>query len=93
MNAWLLINLSLSLSLQVNVEMVLKTLKENGVNATKLIVETVPMIASEDWTKTLQENKVCVCVCVCGNRKQEALLLRKTPNIIFVFHVNVCVYV
>ena len=73
--------------------MVLKTLKENGVNATKLIVETVPMIASEDWTKTLQENKVCVCVCVCGNRKQEALLLRKTPNIIFVFHVNVCVYV
>lgn len=38
--------------------MVLKTLKENGANATKLILAAVPAIAQQDWTKTIQDLKV-----------------------------------
>ena len=38
--------------------MVLKTLKLNGANATKLILAVVPEIAKQDWTKTRQELKV-----------------------------------
>ena len=38
--------------------MVLKTLKENGANATKLILAAVPEIAKQDWTKTQQDLKV-----------------------------------
>lgn len=44
--------------LQVNVEMVRKTLKENGTIATKLILAAVPALAKQDWTKTRQELKV-----------------------------------
>ena len=47
-----------SVPLQVNVEMVIKTLKENGANATKLILAAVPALAKQDWTKTRQELKV-----------------------------------
>ena len=42
----------------MTVEMVLKTLKLNGANATKLILAVVPEIAKQDWTKTRQELKV-----------------------------------
>jgi prolyl-tRNA editing enzyme YbaK/EbsC (Cys-tRNA(Pro) deacylase) len=45
-------------NVQVTVEMVLKTLKLNGANATKLILAVVPEIAKQDWTKTRQELKV-----------------------------------
>ena len=38
--------------------MVLKTLKLNGANATKLILAVVPEIAKQDWTKTRQELQV-----------------------------------
>ena len=43
---------------KVNVEMVMKTLKENGANATKLILAAVPALAKQDWTKTTQDLKV-----------------------------------
>ena len=38
--------------------MVLKTLKENGANATKLILAAVPELAKQDWSKTTQALKV-----------------------------------
>lgn len=38
--------------------MVLKNLKENGERAKQIIVAAVPMIASEDWTETLEDCKV-----------------------------------
>ena len=41
--------------LQVNVGMVLRTLKENGEKATKLIRRAVALMAQEEWTKTIEE--------------------------------------
>ena len=38
--------------------MVLKTLKDNGLKAKQILLTAVPMIAAEDWTQTLQQNKV-----------------------------------
>ena len=38
--------------------MVLKTLKENGTHAAKLILAVVPLIAQEDWTETIDGHKV-----------------------------------
>ena len=49
--------------LQVNVAMVIKTLQSNGEKAKKLILAAVPLIAQEDWTETLQQNKVLRCHC------------------------------
>ena len=46
--------------MQVNVAMVLKTLKANGDKAKQLILSVVPIIASEDWTEILRQNKVKV---------------------------------
>ena len=51
--------------------MVLKTLKLNGANATKLILAVVPEIAKQDWTKTRQELKVKIrerihCMCIAA---------------------------
>ena len=40
---------------QVNVGMVLKTLKENGERATKLICRAVALMAQEEWSKTIEE--------------------------------------
>ena len=36
----------------------MKTLKENGANATKLILAAVPELAKQDWSKTSQALKV-----------------------------------
>ena len=36
----------------------MKTLKENGANATKLILAAVPELAKQDWSKTSQDLKV-----------------------------------
>ena len=44
---------SVVLSLQVNVPMVMKTMKENGEKAVKLILAAVPMIAQEQWHVTI----------------------------------------
>ncbi len=41
--------------------MVLKTLKENGERATKLIRRAVEMIAQDDWTDTIEELTVSYC--------------------------------
>ena len=43
---------------QVNVGMVMKTLKENGERAIKLICKAVTMIAHEEWKQTIQELSV-----------------------------------
>lgn len=40
---------------QVNVAMVLKTLKENGEKATKLIRRAVALMAQEEWSSTMDE--------------------------------------
>ena len=40
--------------------MVIKTLQSNGEKAKKLILAAVPLIAQEDWTETLQQNRVCI---------------------------------
>lgn len=48
----------------VNVEMVIKTLKENGEHACKLILEAVSMITQEDWTEDLKEHKALVKISV-----------------------------
>ena len=44
--------------IQVNVENVMKTFKTNAANATAIILKAIPQIVKEDWTATLQENKV-----------------------------------
>ena len=36
----------------------MKTMKENGARATNLILQTVPLIAGEDWTETFKDLKV-----------------------------------
>ena len=54
--------------------MVLKTLKLNGANATKLILAVVPEIAKQDWTKTRQELKV----------KQKNYLVQRERNKVFI---------
>ena len=38
--------------------MVMKTLKENGAHAVKIILAAVPLIAQQDWTDTIQQHKV-----------------------------------
>ena len=43
---------------QVNVAMVMKTMKESGAMAARLILKAVPLIAREDWTDTRRELKV-----------------------------------
>ena len=43
---------------QVNVEMVMKTMKENAEKALRLIVTTVTMMSQEDWTDTVHQAKV-----------------------------------
>ena len=40
--------------------MVIKTLQSNGEKAKKLILAAVPLIAQEDWTETLQQNRVSI---------------------------------
>lgn len=44
----------------VNVESVMKIFKQNSTNAQKLLLDVIPKIAAEDWTKTLEENKNAV---------------------------------
>lgn len=41
----------------VNVESVMKIFKQNATNALKLLLDVIPKIAKEDWTKTLQQYK------------------------------------
>ena len=36
----------------------MKTFKTNAANATAIILKAIPRIVKEDWTVTLQENKV-----------------------------------
>ena len=42
--------------------MVLTTLKENSEKAKNIILSAVPLIASEDWSDTLQQCKVHVII-------------------------------
>ncbi len=44
--------------MKVNVPMVMKTMKESGDKALRVIRTAVTMIAQEDWTDTIQEQKV-----------------------------------
>lgn len=44
--------------MQVSVEMVMKTLSENGIHAVQLILAAVPLIAKVDWTDTFKDLKV-----------------------------------
>ncbi|XP_062571463.1 S-methyl-5'-thioadenosine phosphorylase-like [Saccostrea cucullata] len=44
----------------VNIESVLKTFQTNAANATKTILKAIPVIAGEDWTATIAENKKAV---------------------------------
>lgn len=44
----------------VNVENVMKIFKQNASNAQKLLLDVIPKIAKEDWTKTLEENQNAV---------------------------------
>lgn len=37
----------------------MKIFKQNASNAQKLLLDVIPKIAKEDWTKTLEENQVC----------------------------------
>ena len=36
----------------------MKTFKTNAANSTAIILKAIPQIVKEDWTATLQENKV-----------------------------------
>jgi hypothetical protein len=36
----------------------MKIFKQNATNALKLILDVIPKIAKEDWTKTLQQYEV-----------------------------------
>ncbi len=47
-----------SLGLQVNVPLVIQTLKQNSEKAVRLLLSAIPCIAREDWTKTIENNKV-----------------------------------
>lgn len=64
------------LSLQVSVDKVLKTLKENVNKATSLLLTAIPQIGSMDWTETQLSLKVmhfdCLFCLIYG-----FLLLRK----------------
>lgn len=46
------------ISLQVSVDKVLKTLKENVNKATSLLLTAIPQIGSMDWTETQLSLKV-----------------------------------
>lgn len=46
------------LYLQVSVDKVLKTLKENANKATSLLLTAIPQIGSMDWTETQHNLKV-----------------------------------
>jgi hypothetical protein len=48
--------------LQVTVEMVMKTLRENGKHAVQLILAAVPLIAQLDWTDTIKDHQVVLMV-------------------------------
>lgn len=45
-------------NIQVNVEMVMKTLSENGKHAVQLLLAAVPLIAQMDWTDTIKDLQV-----------------------------------
>lgn len=51
--------------------MVMKTMKENGVKATQLLLAAVPLIAQEDWTNTTQELQVREGVVLIVQSKQQ----------------------
>ena len=42
--------------------MIMKTLKDNADKAKRLILEAVPMIAEQDWSDILAQNKVGQCL-------------------------------
>ncbi|CAG2255398.1 MTAP [Mytilus edulis] len=44
----------------VNVENVMKIFKQNSSNALKVLLDVIPKIAKEDWTKTLEDYKNAV---------------------------------
>lgn len=52
------------LHLQVSVDKVLKTLKENVNKATSLLLTAIPQIGSIDWAETQHNLKVSVLVLV-----------------------------
>ena len=45
---------------QVNVKVVMDTLKNNASHAVKIILAAVPLIAEQDWTETIKEHQVRV---------------------------------
>lgn len=40
----------------------MKIFKQNSSNALKVLLDVIPKIAKEDWTKTLEDYKVCLYV-------------------------------
>lgn len=58
--AWCMLVKSVLVFLQVSVDGVLKTMKENANKAKSLLLTTIPQIGSMEWSETLRNLKVSV---------------------------------
>ncbi|XP_033115067.1 S-methyl-5'-thioadenosine phosphorylase-like [Anneissia japonica] len=54
----------------VNVDAVLKIMKDNGEKAKKLLLAAIPLIAEKDWSQVIQETKAAALGSIMGTQKK-----------------------
>ncbi len=70
----------------------MKTLKENGDHAVKIILAAVPLIAQQDWTDTIQQHKVGKARTIAAAQQfaesaKQKVLLEHAQNMFLALHM------